>query len=58
MEKKCTATDDKMIQQVEHKNYLKKNTNWKIVKIETSKSEKDVIMKSQTGAMFSSWMKN
>ena len=58
MEKNCTATDDKMIQQVEHKNYLKKNTYWLIIKGETSKSEKDVIMKSQTGAMFSSYTKN
>ena len=47
-----------MIQQVEHKNYLKKNTYWLIIKSETSKSEKDVIMKSQTGAMFSSYTKN
>ena len=29
-----------MIQQVEHKNYLKKNTYWLIIKSETSKSEK------------------
>ena len=58
MEKKCTATDDKMIQKVERINYFKKNTNWIIVKSETSKSEKDVIMKSQTGAMILSWKKN